>query len=100
MPDLAAPIVAAAFLQDRLDVGDLVLEAGLRLDYFDANVEMPRTAGFVFNVPDSLKSGFVRWDASTQDFVPLFDEFTSPRRSPKETPGETKSRLWPKITSR
>jgi hypothetical protein len=74
VPDLASPVVAGAFLQDRLDVGDLVLEAGIRLDYFDANVEMPRTAGFVYNVPDSLKAGFVKWDAGSSSFVPMFDE--------------------------
>jgi hypothetical protein len=74
VPDLASPVVAGAFLQDRLDVGDLVLEAGIRLDYVDPKIEMPRTAGFVYNVPDSLKAGFVKWDADTQSFVPLFDE--------------------------
>ena len=74
VPDLASPLMASAFLQDRLDVGDLVLEAGIRLDYFDAKVEMPRTAGFVYNVPDSLKAGFVKWDAATQSFVSAFDE--------------------------
>jgi len=74
VPDLASPVMAGAFLQDRLDVGDLVLEAGIRMDYVDPKVEMPRTAGFVFNVPDSLKAGFVKWDASTESFVPSFDE--------------------------
>ncbi len=74
VPDLASPVMAGAFLQDRLDLGDLVLEAGIRLDYVDPRVEMPRTAGFVFNVPDSLKAGFVKWDAGTESFVPLFDE--------------------------
>ena len=74
VPDLASPVMAGAFLQDRLDVGDLVLEAGIRMDYVDPKIEMPRTAGFVFNVPDSLKAGFVKWDAGTENFVPLFDE--------------------------
>ena len=64
VPDLASPVMAGVFLQDRLDVGDLVLEAGIRMDYVDPRVEMPRTAGFVYNVPDSLKAGFVKWDAA------------------------------------
>lgn len=50
------PTVAGFFLQDRLDLGDVVLEAGLRYDYFDPGGEFPRIPGFVSNVPDSLRA--------------------------------------------
>ncbi|MEN8145279.1 MAG: carboxypeptidase regulatory-like domain-containing protein, partial [Gemmatimonadota bacterium] len=59
VPEGAEPTRIGAFAQDRLDIGDLVLEFGVRWDYLDPKVEYPRTPGFVFNVPDSLKAGFV-----------------------------------------
>jgi hypothetical protein len=71
LPEEAEPILAGAFIQDRLDIGDLVLEAGLRLDYLDPDTEYPRVPGFTFNVPDSLTKGFVRWDEDTQAYVPI-----------------------------
>jgi len=70
LPEQGNPTKIGAFLQDRLDIGDLVLEGGIRWDYLDPGVEYPRTPGFVFNVPDSLKAGFVRYDAATQGYVP------------------------------
>ncbi len=73
-PDLAAPIRAGLFLQDRLDVGDLVLEGGIRWDYLDPDIQFARIPGFETNVPDSLQSGFVKWDAGSSRFVPKFDE--------------------------
>jgi hypothetical protein len=73
-PDLASPVRAALFVQDRLDVGDLVLEAGLRWDYLDPDAEASRFPGYESNVPDSLQAGFVRWSAEQQAFVPKFDE--------------------------
>jgi hypothetical protein len=42
----------------RLDLGDMVIDAGVRWDYFDPNGEFPRVPGYVFNVPDSLKADF------------------------------------------
>ena len=59
IPETSSPKRWGAFLQDRLDIGDLVIEAGLRVDGLQPNVEYPLTPGFVFNVPDSLKAGFV-----------------------------------------
>ena len=35
------PVQAAAFLQDRIEWGDLRVRAGLRLEYFDANATIP-----------------------------------------------------------
>jgi outer membrane receptor protein involved in Fe transport len=59
IPERAEPTRIGAFLQDRFDVGDLVLEAGIRWDYLDPNVTLPRTPGFNFSVPDSLQKGFI-----------------------------------------
>ena len=73
LPEAANPIKIGAFLQDRLDIGDLVLEAGVRLDYLDTDVVYPLIPGFVFNIPDSLKAGFVRFDGNTGTYVPAFD---------------------------
>jgi len=55
VPSINDPTRAGVFLQDRLDLGDIVLEGGLRMDYFDPGGEFPRIPGFVFNVPDSLR---------------------------------------------
>lgn len=35
------PVQAAAFVQDRIEWGDLRIRAGLRLEYFDANATLP-----------------------------------------------------------
>jgi hypothetical protein len=73
--NLAAPKRIGAFVQNRLDVGDLVLEAGIRFDYLDPNVEYPRVPGFVgADVPDSMQAGYIRWDSNQQEWVPKFDE--------------------------
>ncbi len=73
--NLAKPKRIGAFLQNRLDVGDLVLEAGIRLDYLEPNVDYPRVPGFDgANVPDSLQAGYIRWNSRTQEWVPKWDE--------------------------
>src|SRR5690606_9066278 len=59
VPVAYEPKIFGAYLQDRLDIGDVVLEAGLRLDHFQPDGTFPRIPGFVFNVPDSLKGDFV-----------------------------------------
>jgi hypothetical protein len=48
------PKFGGIFLQDRLDIGDVVLETGLRYDRFDANYFFPRIPGFAATLPDSL----------------------------------------------
>lgn len=70
-PEMASPTRAGLFIQDRVDLGDLVLEAGLRWDYLDAGVEVPLVPGFVYNVPDSLKAGFVQYDSLAAGFRPV-----------------------------
>ncbi len=72
LPEAAKPKRIGAFLQDRLDIGDLVLEAGIRYDYLDPDTELPATPGFVFNVPDSLQAGFVAF-SSDGTYVPKYD---------------------------
>ena len=73
LPQTAEPTRIGAFLQDRLDIGDLVLEGGIRFDYVDAGAEYPRVPGYVFNVPDSLQAGFVRYDGATGNYVDKWD---------------------------
>jgi hypothetical protein len=73
VPETADPRRIGVFLQDRLDFGPLVLDAGLRLDRLDTDAAYPIVPGFVFNVPDSLKAGFVRYAGPEQGYVPLFD---------------------------
>jgi outer membrane receptor protein involved in Fe transport len=41
------PRVGAAYLQDRLDFGDLVIDVGLRWDHWDPNTVFPRFPGLV-----------------------------------------------------
>lgn len=75
LPDFAQPVRAGAFLQDRLDLGDLVLEAGVRWDYLDPDISYPRTPGFVSNVPDSLQLGFLRSTTDANGNVVFVDKF-------------------------
>ncbi len=48
------PRFGGLFIQDRLDIGDVVLEGGVRMDYSDPNSYFSRIPGYVYNVPDSL----------------------------------------------
>ena len=59
IPQMNQPMIGGLFVQDRLDLGDVVLEGGLRLDYFDPDGEFPRVPGFVSFLPDSLKRDFM-----------------------------------------
>src|SRR5690606_2783636 len=59
-PVMYEPTLAGLFAQHRIDLGDVVLEGGVRLDHYDPDGVLPRVPGFVYNVPDSLKQDFVR----------------------------------------
>ena len=50
------PVTGGLFATNRLDIGDVVLEAGLRLDYYKPTGEFSRLPGFVTFIPDSLKA--------------------------------------------
>lgn len=54
VPQAYKPKSLSVFLQDRLDLGDVVLEGGVRMDRFDPAGEFPRVPGYVFVLPDSL----------------------------------------------
>jgi hypothetical protein len=102
LPEHATPTKIGAFIQDRLDIGDLVLEGGIRWDYLDPGAEYPRTPGFVFNIPDSLKAGFVRYDASADAYVPA--NLCGPESANPSGPclnnfieGKTKSEFSPRL---
>ncbi len=58
MPELYDPTRGGLFATGRLDLGDVVIDAGLRWDYFDPNGDFPRVPGYVFNVydPDNPRS--------------------------------------------
>jgi len=73
VPEQSSVTKIGAFLQDRLDIGDLVLEGGIRFDYLDPGVDYSVTPGFVFNVPDSLQAGYVRYDPASGTYVDKFD---------------------------
>ena len=73
-----------------------------REPYLDPDVFYPRTPGAVFNVPDSLKQGFTRYDSETGGYVPLnacgpdsFDP-TAPCKS-NFIEGSTKSEFSPRL---
>ncbi len=46
-----SPVLYGAFAADRLDVGDLVLELGLRLDYFNTHALYPNLPGTIYTGP-------------------------------------------------
>lgn len=67
------PITAYAYLQDRFELEDIVLNVGLRMDYFDSQQDMLRdeTLPYAFGNPDIFDS---------EDFVTKDPElFLSPR---------------------
>ncbi|MGB3543806.1 TonB-dependent receptor [Rubrivirga sp.] len=51
------PVQAAAFVQDRIEWGDLRVRAGLRMEYFDANATVPSDPANPANaIPDAPES--------------------------------------------
>ena len=65
-PSLRQPRRGALFLTDRLDLGDVVIDGGIRFDYFDARTDYSIVPGFVNNVPDSLKAGLYTLASDTE----------------------------------
>ena len=80
------PVRAGFFVQDRLDLGDVVLEAGLRYDYFDPGGEFPRLPGFVTNVPDSLRGdAFVADDPTDLSTLRRLEDCGGAATAPQRT---------------
>jgi hypothetical protein len=53
------PTIAAVWVKDRMDIGEMVLDLGLRYDYFDTDAKYPEVPGLVLpfapdNTPDGL----------------------------------------------
>lgn len=69
VPQAYKPKTIGLFLQDRLDLGDVVLEGGLRMDRFDPDGDFPRIPGFVFVLPDSLKRDAAVLEAGDGDVL-------------------------------
>ena len=71
------PLQWGMFASDRLDLGDVVLELGLRYDWYDAQTIFPFTPGRIFSHP--------LWDvdASTDDAV--YNDLLNRRADPNDT---------------
>lgn len=82
------PKTAGLFATNRLDIGDVVLEGGLRMDYYDPAGEFPRLPGFVTFLPDSLKGdaytlrpGPEPWEQRLQRVEDCGGAATAPQRT-------------------
>lgn len=63
------PIEAAAFIQDKIEYGDLIINVGLRFDYFDAQFKVPtdpRDPSNTRGVPEgeAFRSTSTKWQVS------------------------------------
>jgi hypothetical protein len=97
LPEAAQPIKIGAFIQDRLDIGDLVLEGGIRWDYLDPDTEYPRVPGYTYNVPGNWTSGFVRYDEATQSYVPVGCDVDGGECLSNFIAADTKSEISPRL---
>jgi hypothetical protein len=59
------PVTGGLYVNNRLDIGDVVLEGGLRMDYYKPDGMFPRLPGFVTFLPDSLKGDAYVLDPGT-----------------------------------
>jgi hypothetical protein len=80
------PDVYGLFASDRLDLGDVVLEFGLRYDYYNSHTLFARTPGRIFTHPDWNPAAatddavYAQMLADTNIFVPSVGHHTiSPR---------------------
>lgn len=42
------PVIGAVWVKDRMDIGEMVIDAGLRLDFYDSDAKFPDTPGLVY----------------------------------------------------
>jgi hypothetical protein len=80
------PDLAGLFASDRLDLGDVVLELGLRYDYYHAHTLFPTTPGRIFTHPEfdpnaaSDEAAYAAYLANTDIWTPSTSHSTiSPR---------------------
>jgi len=79
------PVNGAAWASDRLDLGDVVLELGLRYDYYNSNALFSNTPGFTFTSPGWDQAAATNDTAYTNSLARVF------------TPGVGHSTLSPRI---
>ncbi len=60
------PLEAALYLQDKIEIDDLIINAGLRLDYFNANAPVPTDLSDPQNVLDPRPESEAYRDASAK----------------------------------
>ncbi|MFN3386485.1 MAG: TonB-dependent receptor [Candidatus Thermochlorobacter sp.] len=76
-----SPIEFAAYLQDKIEFGNFVINIGVRFDYFDARAQVPRDPSdpseFIKLLPDSI---FAERNGTTERLKPATPKFAfSPR---------------------
>ena len=74
------PIRWNGFVQDRLDLGDVVLEGGLRYDYYDSKAERPYLLDTTASSPTFGEYVYFPRTASYQGLAPNGDSLTVFRR--------------------
>ena len=61
------PLAGAVYVQDKLEMGDIIVNAGMRLDYFQPNEVVPvrlRTESFNLGVSQNLADATAKWQLS------------------------------------
>lgn len=61
------PFEAAAYLQDKIELGEIIINAGIRFDLFDANEKYilnPRTEALNLGRPENMKNASLKFQAS------------------------------------
>ena len=79
------PTNGALWGSDRLDLGDVVIDLGIRYDYFNSNALFSNTPGFTFSDPNWTQSlNSTSSDAAYQAAVAKV--FTPRRRAQRDQP--------------
>ncbi|MBT3229739.1 MAG: TonB-dependent receptor [Candidatus Marinimicrobia bacterium] len=73
------PIDGSFYIQDKMEFDEMVINVGLRYDYFDANTVYPSqrrnpSNSSTYYVKDSLGVPILVWDSELQDSVKVLDE--------------------------
>ncbi|HZH41622.1 MAG TPA: TonB-dependent receptor, partial [Gemmatimonadales bacterium] len=90
------PVNGAAWGADRLDLGDVVIDLGLRWDYFNSEALFANTPGFIFNNPACSATVTTQcWDRSVNSNSP--DAAYQAALARVMTPGASHTTLSPRI---